>query len=134
MRGSIQKREGKRGVSWSVVYDEATMETPVVTARDTVRATIRLHNTGSRPAHEIVQVYVRDSVTSASWADKELKAYRHVDLAPGESAVVDVEVAVTDCTILNAAGERIVEPGDFELLIGPSSRDEVLRAVSFTVV
>ena len=123
------------GLSYStVVYDGATMETPEVTALDSVRATIRLHNTGSRPAHEIVQVYVRDSVTSASWADKELKAYRHVDLAPGETAVVDVDVAVADCTILTAAGERIVEPGEFELLIGPSSRDEVLHPVSFTVV
>lgn len=122
------------GLSYSTVeYDEAAISTPVVSVDDTVRATIRLSNTGSRPAHEVVQVYVRDSVTSASWADKELKAFRHIDIAPGETIVVEVEVAVSDCSIVDAVGHRVVEPGDFELLIGPSSRDEVLHAVGFAV-
>ncbi|MDJ0334112.1 glycoside hydrolase family 3 N-terminal domain-containing protein [Salinibacterium sp. G-O1] len=122
------------GLSYTTVdYDEATIVTPEVTAADTVRATIRLRNSGSRSAHEIVQVYVRDSVTSASWADKELKAYRHVDLAPGETTIVELGLPVADCSIINAAGQRVVEPGAFELLIGPSSRDEVLHAVGFNV-
>ncbi len=81
----------------------------------------------------VLQAYVRDAVTSASWADKELKAYRHVDLAPGAEETVELEVPVTDCTIVDATGARIVEPGAFELLIGSSSRDEDLRSVSFTV-
>ena len=122
------------GLTYTTVdYDEASIVTPDVTAADTVRATIRLHNSGSRPAHEIVQVYVRDSVTTASWADKELKAYRHVDLAPGETTIVELELPVAECSIINAAGKRVVEPGAFELLIGPSSRDEVLHSVGFTV-
>jgi beta-glucosidase len=123
------------GLSYTTVeYSDAAISTPVVRADDTVRATVTLRNSGARPAHEVVQVYVRDSVTSASWADKELKAYRHVDLAPGETAIVDLELAVADCSIVNAAGERVVEPGDFELLIGSSSRDEALRAVTFALV
>ena len=123
------------GLSYTTVeYSDAAITEPELTAADTVRATIRLRNTGTRPAHEVVQVYVRDCVTSASWADSELKAYAHVDIAPGESVVVDLELPVTDCSIVNAAGERVVEPEDFELLIGPSSRAEVLHTVSFTVV
>ena len=43
-----------------------------------------LTNTGTRPAPEIVQAYVSDLVTSVTWADQELKAYRHVDLEPGD--------------------------------------------------
>ncbi len=81
----------------------------------------------------VLQAYVRDAVTSASWADKELKAYRHVDLAPGAEETVELEVPVADCTIVDATGARIAEPGAFELLIGSSSRDEDLRSVSFTV-
>lgn len=81
----------------------------------------------------VLQAYVRDAVTSASWADKELKAYRHVALAPGAEETVELEVPVADCTIVDATGARIVEPGAFELLIGSSSRDEDLRSVSFTV-
>ncbi|HCJ47803.1 MAG TPA: beta-glucosidase [Microbacterium sp.] len=122
------------GLSYSTVeYTDATILTPVVGVGDTVRARVTLRNTGDRPAHEVVQAYVRDRVTSVSWADKELKAYRHVDLAPGESATVEVAVDAADCTIVDAAGARIVEPGAFELLIGPSSRDELLHAVGFEI-
>ena len=123
------------GLSYTTVeYSEAGTTTPRVTAADTVRATITLSNTGARPVRELVQVYVRDSVTSASWADKELKAYRHVELEPGQTVAVELEVAVAECSIVNAAGERVVEPGEFELLIGSSSRDDALHAVGFTVV
>ncbi|WP_431805250.1 glycoside hydrolase family 3 N-terminal domain-containing protein [Microbacterium sp. bgisy203] len=122
------------GLSYStVVYGEPEIEVPLLTAADTVRARVAVRNTGSRRAHEVVQAYVRDAVTSASWADKELKAYAHVELAPGEERIVEIMVPVRDCSIVDARGERVVEPGDFDLLIGPSSRDEVLQAVRFTV-
>lgn len=122
------------GLSYTTVeYGDAQILTPEVTADQTVRAQVTLRNTGDRPAHEVVQVYVRDAVTSVSWADKELKAYRHVDLAAGQSQVVEVSVDVADCSIVDAAGNRIIEAGAFELLIGPSSRDEVLHAVTFEV-
>lgn len=122
------------GLSYTTVeYGDAEIMTPVVSVGDTIRARITLRNTGDRPAHEIVQVYVRDTVTSVSWADKELKTYRHVDVAAGASATVEIDLPASDCTIVDAAGRRIVEPGEFELLIGPSSRDEMLRAVSFEI-
>lgn len=122
------------GLSYSTVeYGDVEILTPVVGAGDLVRARVHLRNTGARPAHEVVQVYVRDSVTSVSWADKELKAYQRVTLAAGESTAVEVAVAAADCTIVDAAGNRIVEPGAFELLIGPSSRDEVLATAPFEI-
>lgn len=114
-------------------YGEPTVASPQVTADGTVSVEVTLRNVGARPAHEVVQAYVRDVVTSASWADKELKAYTHVDLAAGETRTVQLQIAAADCTIVNARGERVVEPGDFELLVGPSSRDEALRSVAFTV-
>lgn len=99
-----------------------------------VRARVTVTNTGARPAVETVQVYVSDLVTSASWADKELKAYRQVELAPGESRVVALEVPVSACSIVDARGERIVEPGDFALLVGHSSKDEDLLRAGFTLL
>ena len=78
-------------------------------------------------------MYVRDAVTSVSWTDKELKTYRQVALAPGESQRVRIEVPVADCTIVDAVGRRIVEPGEFALLVGPSSREDVLLQAAFTV-
>jgi beta-glucosidase len=82
---------------------------------------------------ETVQLYVRDDVTSASWADRELKAYRQVLLAAGESQRVRIELPVAACTIVDAAARRIVEPGEFDVLVGPSSREEALLVARFTV-
>jgi len=107
--------------------------TPEVGRDDVVRAQVVVANTGARPAREVVQVYVSDVVTSASWADKELKAYRVVELAPGEVATVAIELAAADCTIVDARGVRVVEPGAFALLVGPSSRDADLLRAGFTV-
>jgi len=116
-----------------VEYGELRVESAVLHPDETVQATITLTNTGARPARETVQVYVSDAVTSVSWADKELKAFKQVDLAPGETATVRLEVPVADCSIVDAQGCRVVEPGEFVLLVGPSSKAEVLRRAEFTV-
>lgn len=100
---------------------------------DTVVAEVTVTNTGARPVRESVQLYLRDDVTSASWADKELKTYHQVVLEPGASERVRLELPVAACTIVDARCERVVEPGDFDVLVGPSSRDETLLAARFTV-
>ena len=122
------------GLSYTTIdYSDAHVLTPTVSVGDVVRARVTVSNKGTRPAVETVQVYVRDDVTSVSWADKELKTFRQVELAPGESRVVELEVPVADCSIVDSAGRRIVEPGRFELLIGPSSRDEALLSAPFEI-
>ncbi|MDX3853640.1 glycoside hydrolase family 3 N-terminal domain-containing protein [Streptomyces sp. AK02-01A] len=122
------------GLSYTTVdYSDLEVLAPVVGTGGTVRARLTLRNTGTRPALETVQVYISDSVTSVTWAEKELKTYRQVSLAPGETREVSVELPVAECTIVDAEGNRLVEPGDFELLVGPSSRDESLLRAGFTV-
>ncbi|KQY46446.1 glycoside hydrolase family 3 N-terminal domain-containing protein [Cellulomonas sp. Root137] len=122
------------GLSYTTVdYTDLRVVEPVLGVADTVRAQVTLHNTGDRPSRETVQVYVRDTVTSVTWAIKELKTYRQVDVAPGERVTVDLALPVADCTLVDAGGSRIVEPGKFELLVGPSSRDEVLLRAGFLV-
>ncbi|MGY4642411.1 exo-beta-d-1,3/1,6-glucosidase [Cellulomonas sp. URHB0016] len=117
----------------TVEYGDLRLLTRVLAVDDTVRAQVTLRNTGGRPARETVQVYLHDLVTSATWAAKELKAYRLVDLAPGETVVVDLELPVADCTIVDSRERRVVEPGTFALLVGPSSRDEALLRADFVV-
>ena len=113
-----------------VVIDGA--DTPFATD-GTVHASVTLTNTGDRPGVEVVQAYVGDLVTSYSWTDRELKAFRRVELQPGESATVTFDIPVADCTIVDPDARRIVEPGEFELLIGHSSRREDLKRATFTV-
>jgi beta-glucosidase len=123
-----------QGLSYTTVeYADLVVETPVVTEADTVRARVTLTNTGRRPALETVQVYVGDLVTSASWAERELKAFTQVELAPGESRQVALQLAAADCSIVDARARRVVEPGDFELQVGPSSRPQDLLRAGFRV-
>lgn len=122
------------GLSYTTVaYDNLVLEDTALAASDTISAHVTVTNTGARPTIETVQVYVRDEVTSVSWTDKELKAHQQVSLAPGESARVRIDLPVSECTIVDAGGNRVVEPGEFALLVGPSSREEVLLSAAFTV-
>ncbi|WP_449386148.1 exo-beta-d-1,3/1,6-glucosidase [Cellulomonas soli] len=123
-----------QGLSYTTVeYTDLRLERAQLDVDDTVRATLTLRNTGRRPARETVQAYVSDDVTSVSWADKELKAYRQVDVPAGATVEVTLEVPVTACTVVDSRERRVVEPGRFTLLVGRSSRDEDLLRASFVV-
>lgn len=123
-----------QGLSYTRVdYSDLQLDRSEYSVEQTLHARVTLHNEGSRPSRETVQVYVRDLVTSVSWVDKELKAYKQVDIAPGETKTVDLEVPVSNFSIVNAEARRVVELGDFELLVGTSSRDEDLLVAPFAV-
>ena len=108
-------------------------ESGIFAETDTVHAEITLTNTGDRKGTEVVQLYIGDIVTSYSWTDRELKAFQRVELEPGKSKTVAFDIPVSDCTIVDSEANRIVEPGEFEVLIGRSSRREHLKRTTFTV-
>jgi beta-glucosidase len=116
------------GLSYTTVEYSAP---EIVSTGDVIRATVRLTNTGRRPALETVQAYVSDLVTSVTWAEQELKAYVQVEVAAGATVEVPIEVPAAACTLVTADGRRVVEPGEFELRVGPNSRD--LRAARFRI-
>ena len=126
------------GLSYTTFeYGEPTVtnvpESGMFAETDTVHAEITLTNTGDRKGTEVVQLYIGDIVTSYSWTDRELKAFQRVELEPGESKTVAFDIPVSDCTIVDSEANRIVEPGEFEVLIGHSSRREHLKRTTFTV-
>lgn len=124
-----------QGIGYTTVaYDDLTLAADSLGLEETIVAEVTVRNTGSRPAHETVQVYLHDVVTSVSWATKELKTFRQVVVAPGESARVRLELPVAECTIVDGEGRRVVEPGAFDLLVGRSSRDQDLLRARFEVV
>ena len=109
------------------------LETDELAADGELRASVEVTNTGHRPGLETVQLYIRDLVTSVSWVDKELKAFQQIELQPGETRRVHLVLPVSQCTIVDAAGDRVVEPGEFEVLVGHSSREKDLLTARFTV-
>lgn len=80
-------------------------------------------NTGSRRGDEVVQLYVHDCLSSITVYEKLLKGFERVALEPGETKRVTMRLTPMDLSLLDADMRRVVEPGEFEILIGASSTD-----------
>jgi beta-glucosidase len=122
------------GLTYTTVeWSDLTVAATTLPPDGVVAAEVTLTNTGERTAYEVVQAYVTDVVTSVTWAAKELKGFRRVAVPPGESVRARIDVPAAACSLVDAAGRRVVEPGEFELLVGRSSRDADLQRVTFTI-
>ena len=91
-------------------------------------------NTGSRAGSEVVQLYVRDLVSSVTRPVKELKGFRKVHLAPGETIAVELAITTDALAFHDIAMDYVVEPGDFAIMLGTSSRDIDLQTVMLRVI
>lgn len=113
-------------------YKNLSIQTLEIRTGEPVRASVEVSNTGKRDGIEIVQCYINDIVTSASTPDKELKAWKRVELKAGETKTVEFEIPFEDLSFVDAECCDVVEPGEFELMVGPSSRDAGLLKARFT--
>lgn len=122
------------GLSYtSYRYSNLQLKTPVLLTGQSAKLSVDVENIGNRDGVEIVQVYVTDVVTSATWVNKALKSYSRAALSAGEKKTVEFELPFDAFEIANAEGKRVVEAGEFELLVGPSSRDRDLLKTSLRV-
>jgi beta-glucosidase len=85
----------------------------------TVMADVR--NTGSRAGDEVVQLYVREEVSSVTRPIKELKGFQRLSLAPGETKTVSFELNPRSLQFWNVEMHRVVEPGAFTIMVGADS-------------
>lgn len=90
---------------------------------DTIHVTVDVKNTGKRPGKEVVQVYVRDVVSTLVTPIRQLKGFEKVEINPGETSTVTIGVPVRELYLTDEAGNRYLEPGKFEIQIGKSSTD-----------
>lgn len=112
------------GLSYtSFDYSDVTLSSTTMEKDGTVTATVTVTNTGGRDGDEIVQLYVRDPVASISRPVKELRGFERVHIAKGESKKVSFTIGKEQLQYYDADGRAVVEPGDFEIMIGPNSRD-----------
>jgi beta-glucosidase len=98
---------------------------------DTATLSLEIVNMGERAGDEVVQLYLRDVVSSVTRPVKELKGFERVTLEPGERRTVRFEVGPEELRFFDRAMKRVVEPGDFELMVGTSSVD--LQSITLTV-
>lgn len=88
-----------------------------------ITASVTVKNNGSRDADEIVQLYIRDMVASISRPVKELKGFQRIHLAAGESKEVSFDITPDMLKFYNADLKHVIEPGDFQIMIGTNSKD-----------
>lgn len=94
---------------------------------DTIQVSVQLKNTGKMEGKEVIQVYVRDMVSSAMTPVKQLKAFTKVGLRPGELKKVNLSIPVSELFLTDNQGKRFLEPGTFELQVGSSSESITSR-------
>ena len=100
---------------------------------NTLTAEVDVTNTGNMTGTETVQVYFRDMVSSVMLPMKQLIAYRQIELEPGETKRVTIMLDKMDFSLVNRNEERVVEPGEFKLMVGHSSKDVDLMSVQFVL-
>jgi beta-glucosidase len=90
-------------------------------------------NTGKRAGTETVQMYIRDVVSSVTRPVKELKGFKKVFLKPGETRNLAIDILPEHLAFWDVNMKYTVEPGDFEIMVGNSSRDADLQKVLLKV-
>jgi hypothetical protein len=109
-------------------YSRLTIQPYQVDINDgTFTLSLNLQNSGVRDGCEVVQVYVRDLYASLVRPVKELKAFNRVTLQSKQSALVRFSIPVDILNFTNLDHQRIVEPGEFEIMVGASSNDIKLK-------
>lgn len=112
---------GKSYTTYS--YEDCTLSDTLLTANDTLRVTVTIKNSGERDGKEVVQLYVRDKVSSVATPIQQLKAFKKVFVKSGNSRQVELTLPISELALYNAKLEEVVEPGEFEIQIGAASDD-----------
>lgn len=118
------------GLSYTEFAYSDLQITPTIRPGEPVAVSVTVKNVGDRAGKEVVQLYVRDAAASLPRPPKELKRFAKISLAPGEAQIVRFELDERDLAFYDPDRKAwVAEPGEFEVLIGSSSRDIRARAL-----
>jgi beta-glucosidase len=116
------------GLSYTTFeYSNLTIEKPIAKKGDKINVSFVVTNTGKLAGDEVAQVYVRDLIASVARPVQALKGFERIHLQPGASKTVRLTLNPEDFEMLNEKMETVIEPGDFMIMIGSSSRDIRLK-------
>jgi beta-glucosidase len=96
------------------------------------KVSVDITNTGKSRGDEVVQLYIRDEVSSVTRPIKELRGFRRISLDPGQTQTVEFKLGFDELSFLNRDMKRVVEPGAFKIMIGGNSAD--LQEITLAVV
>ncbi len=117
----------------SFEYSEPQLSASTIATDGSTTISTTVTNTGKMKGKEIIQLYIRDEISSVTRPVKELKAFKKISLEPNEKATVSFEISQDELAFWTINKKLAVEPGMFTLMIGSSSRDEELKNISLTV-
>jgi beta-glucosidase len=121
------------GLSYTTFkFDNVRVEPAQIEPGGTATVKVEITNTGSREGDEVPQLYVHQKIASVTRPVMQLKAFQRITLKPGEKKTVEFAVTPDMLSMLNLDMHRVVEPGVFELMVGPSS--DQTTTVPLTVV
>ena len=109
------------------------LEKNKIRTNGSTRVSVDITNTGKREGAEVVQMYIRDVVSSVTRPVKELKGFQKVSLRPGETKTVVLDITPDLLAFYDVNMKYVVEPGEFLIMVGNSSRDEDLTKLTLTV-
>lgn len=110
------------GLSYTTFgYSDLKISPAKIGPGDNARISVRVTNTGKRAGDEIVQLYIRDLVSSVTRPIMELKDFKRISLAPGESKTVEFVISPDKLSFLDLNLKSVVEPGVFDIMVGTSS-------------
>jgi beta-glucosidase len=121
------------GLSYTkYAYSNLKISKPAITAKENVIVTVDVKNTGEKAGEEIVQLYIRDKVSSLTRPIKELKDFRRIALAPGETKQVSFTITPDKLQFYDINMKEVIEPGDFDIMVGSSS--QTYNTINLTVL
>lgn len=94
------------------------------------RVSVDVTNTGKVRGDDVVQLYIRDEVSSVTRPVKELRGFRRITLEPGETKSVEMPLGPSELAFLNREMRRVVEPGEFKIMVGGNSEDLIETKLS----
>lgn len=114
-------------------YTKPKLSIPILNSNETVSVSVSVTNTGNYDGDEVVQMYIRDQISSATRPVKELKGYQRIFLKKGQTKQVSFDIDKNTLAFYDIDMNYCVEPGDFTIMVGSSSHSKDLKSTTLKV-
>ncbi|OXA71618.1 glycoside hydrolase family 3 [Flavobacterium aquidurense] len=104
-------------------YSNLKISSPAIQADGELKVSVDVKNTGNLDGDEVVQLYLHDKYSSVTTPAKTLKGFKRLPIKKGATATVEFTLTPDELSIWNREMKRVVEPGDFEVMVGGNSVD-----------